>query len=77
MTPLKLYYATRNRPYLLRKHISTAAYARCLGYFLLTRALLIGRHAANHDQRSVRAIGLGVLHALQGRMGRTLEVRDL
>jgi GT2 family glycosyltransferase len=77
MTPLKLYYATRNRPYLVRKHVSTPAYLRFFAYFLLTRWALIVKHAVRREPRLARAIGLGVLHAAQGRLGRTLELRDL
>jgi GT2 family glycosyltransferase len=77
MTPLKLYYATRNRPYLIRKHLGSAAYLRFCAYFLVTRAAVAARLAYKGDRRAVRAVGLGVLHAIQGRLGRTLEVRDI
>lgn len=77
MTPLKLYYATRNRPYLLRKHLTKAAYCRFLAYFWLTRLPLFLRYSLSRDRRFLRALLLALVHIVEGRMGRTLEVKDL
>lgn len=77
MTPLKLYYATRNRPYLLRKHVKRAAYLRFLAYFWLSRPPLMAWYGLRGEWRLLRALWLGLLHSAQGRMGRTLEVSDL
>jgi GT2 family glycosyltransferase len=77
MTPFKLYYATRNRLYLVRKHQrSRARYALFTLYFWATRVpqalkLLLARRTV-----MVRAMLLGMLDYYRGRMGRTYEVAD-
>lgn len=78
MTPFKQYYATRNRPYLVRKHArSRAAYAWFTAYFLATRVGAAARMAWRRDWRLLRAMALGVRDYYRGRMGRTMQVRDL
>ncbi len=78
MTPFKQYYATRNRPYLVRKHAtSRAAYAWFTAYFLATRVGGALRLAAGRRWRLLRAMALGTLDYYRGRMGRTLQVKDL
>ena len=77
MTPFKQYYATRNRLYLVRKHArSKLRYALFTAYFWLTRVPYIVRYAATGQRAMLKALLLGMLHYYQGRMGRTLEVRD-
>lgn len=78
MTPFKQYYATRNRIYLVHKHArSRAAYAYFTAYFWVTRAAAAGRMAARREWRLLRAMLLGARDYYRGRMGRTMQVRDL
>ena len=78
MTPFKLYYATRNRLYLVRKNSpSRWRYALFTLYFWVTRIPYAARYALSRQGRLLRAMLLGMLHYYQGRMGRTLEVQDL
>jgi hypothetical protein len=78
MTPFKQYYATRNRPYLVRKHTtSRLRYAWFTMYFLATRVASAARMVAERDWRMLRAMLRGTRDYYLGRMGRTYEVRDL
>ncbi len=78
MTPFKLYYATRNRLYLVRKNSrSRLRYWLFTFYFWVTRLPYALRYAISGRGAMLRAMCLGMLHYYQGRMGRTLEVRDL
>ncbi len=78
MTPFKQYYATRNRIYLVRKHArSRAAYAWFTAYFWATRVATAAQMALRREGRLLRAMGLGVRDYYLGRMGRTMQVRDL
>jgi GT2 family glycosyltransferase len=77
MTPFKLYYATRNRPYLVRKHArSRGRYALFTLYFWATRLPYLVRYAISGRRAMLKAMTLGMLHYYRGRMGRTLEVQD-
>ena len=77
MTPFKDYYATRNRPYLVRKHMrSRWKYSYFTLYFWATRAAFLLRYAFSGERAMLKALLLGMLHYYQGRMGRTLEVQD-
>lgn len=77
-TPFKLYYATRNRIYLMRKHSSSpGAYAVFMAYFLAGRLVYLVLHLLRGRRRLARAMIRGVLDYHRGRMGRTLEVGDL
>ena len=78
MTPFKLYYATRNRLYLMRKHSSSpGAYALFTAYFLAGRVVYLALHLLRSRPRMARALLRAVLDYYRGRMGRTLEVGDL
>ena len=78
MTPFKQYYATRNRLYLVRKHAtSRAAYAWFTAYFWATRAVTAAVMLARGERRLLRAMALGVRDYYRGRMGRTMQVKDL
>ncbi len=78
MTPFKQYYATRNRLYLVRKHTrSRLGYARFTVYFWATRVGAAARMVLRHEWRLLRAMALGVRDYYLGRMGRTLQVKDL
>ena len=78
MTPFKQYYATRNRIYLVRKHArSRGAYAYFTAYFWATRVATAAKMIARRQWRLLRAMLLGALDYYRGRMGRTMQVRDL
>ena len=77
MTPFKLYYATRNRLFLVRKHArSPLRYALFTCYFWATRVPSVIRYVISGERVMLKALLLGMLHYYRGRMGRTLEVRD-
>ena len=78
MTPFKLYYATRNRLYLVRKHSrSRRTYAYFMAYFCDSRVpTTAARMLWRREWRLLRAMSLGVVDYYRGRMGRTHEVRD-
>jgi GT2 family glycosyltransferase len=78
MTPFKQYYATRNRLFLVRKHArSRAAYTWFTAYFWVTRVATTARMAWRREWRLLRAMLRGALDYYRGRMGRTVQVRDL
>jgi GT2 family glycosyltransferase len=77
MTPFKCYYATRNRPYLVKKHTtSRARYALFTVYFCLTRLVHAFRFAMARQWAIARAMIRGLFDYYRGRMGRTLQVQD-
>lgn len=77
MTPFKLYYATRNRLYLIRKHQrSRLRYALFTLYFWLTRVPQSLRFLITGQWVMLRAMLLGIADYYRGRMGRTYEVKD-
>lgn len=78
MTPFKQYYATRNRIYLVRKHArSRLAYAYFTAYFWATRIATAAKMISRREWRLLRAMTLGAVDYYRGRMGRTMQVRDL
>lgn len=78
MTPFKQYYATRNRLYLVRKHTtSRLAYAYFTAYFWATRMATAVAMVVRGERRLLRAMALGVRDYYRGRMGRTMQVKDL
>jgi len=78
MTAFKLYYATRNRLYLVRKNTTSGRdYAYFTAYFWLTRIGATVRLAARRDWGLLRAMWRGVRDYYQGRMSRTYQVHDL
>jgi GT2 family glycosyltransferase len=77
MTPFKLYYATRNRLYLVRKNTSSRwDYAYFTAYFWATRFGATARLVRQREWRLLRAMWRGVRDYYAGRMGRTYQVRD-
>lgn len=76
-SPFKHYYATRNRPYLVRKHVSRRRYLLFSAYFLTTRLGQIGRCATRRDWPLLRAQLRAVRDFYTGRMGMTYEPQDL
>lgn len=74
MTPFKMYYATRNRPYLVRKHSHGLPNAAVFhAYFLAGRLGATVRLAIARDWRLLRAMWRGVVDYYRGRMGRTYQ----
>ena len=73
-TPFGIYYLTRNRPYLIRKHVrSRVRRASFWIYYLSTRlayfAWLLGRRRPD----LAKALVLGIFDYWRGRMGKTVE----
>ncbi len=78
MTPFKLYYATRNRLYLVRKNSrSRRDFAYFTAYFWATRAGTTAKLVRAKKWRMLRAMWRGVRDYYRGRMGRTYQVQDL
>lgn len=73
-TAFGLYYLTRNRPYLIRKH-TPSALRRALfwAYFLPTRVLRLTLHLLRGRRDLAAAITLGLRDYGRGRMGKTVE----
>lgn len=68
-TPFGVYYLTRNRPYLVRKHTSPARFVAFLAYFLATRIVRCVRWAATGRWDLCRATAWGLLDFARGAMG--------
>jgi GT2 family glycosyltransferase len=78
MTPFKLYYATRNRPYLVRKNATSRLdFVVFTAYFLASRLAASVRMATRREWRLLRAMWRGVMDYYRGRMGRTVQVGDV
>jgi GT2 family glycosyltransferase len=75
-SPFKHYYATRNRPYLVRKHVTRPRYALFSAYFLATRLGHVIRCLLRRDRPLLRAQLRAVRDFYTGRMGMTYEPRD-
>jgi hypothetical protein len=75
-SPFKLYYATRNRLYLMRKHLPLWRFALFLAYFLATRSAYLLALAARGRWGQWRATLRGVADYFRGRLGRTYQVAD-
>ena len=70
MSAFGCYYLTRNRPYLVRKHVGRGPrYWVFLAYFLGTRAVRAGLWAADGRLDLVRATFAGLRDFARGRMG--------
>jgi hypothetical protein len=76
-SPFKHYYATRNRPYLVRKHVSGPRYSLFTAYFLTTRLLWLGAYALRRDWLRLRVQLLALRDFYGGRMGMTYGPEDL
>jgi GT2 family glycosyltransferase len=77
MTPFKCYYATRNRPYLMKKHArSRLRHALFTSYFCTTRLVHAARFAMARQWSIAWAMIRGLVDYYRGRMGRTLQVQD-
>jgi len=74
MSAFGLYYLTRNRPYLIHKHIhSPVRLARFWAYYLAGRSARVVVWALRRRPDLSRAIVNGMLDYWRGRMGKTLE----
>jgi GT2 family glycosyltransferase len=76
-SPFKHYYATRNRPYLVRKHSGPLRYAGFTAYFLTTRLARMALYAVRGNRRLVRAQLLALRDFYGGRMGMTYTPEEL
>ena len=76
-SPFKHYYATRNRPYVVRKHVSPARYALFSAYFLATRLAKLLDYARRRDRALLRAQLLALRDFYTGRLGMTYQPSDL
>lgn len=73
-SPFKVYYACRNRLYLMRKHSSRLGFRLFLAYFLATRAGYFVSYLARGQGRQLRAMLMGIADFFRGRLGRTYEL---
>jgi GT2 family glycosyltransferase len=73
-TPFGLYYLTRNRPYLIRKHIrSPLRRAFFWAYYLSSRLMRLAVLLARGRSDLARAMLRGLVDYWRGRMGKTVE----
>jgi GT2 family glycosyltransferase len=70
-TPFKLYYATRNRAALMRRHASRVEFLRFSLDFAVTRLLRAAQYAGTGRGDLAAAMLRGWLDAYRGHMGRT------
>ena len=75
-SPFKLYYATRNRLYLMRKHLPLWRFGVFLAYFLATRLAYLLSLVARGRRAQWRATVRGIGDYFRGRLGRTYQVAD-
>jgi GT2 family glycosyltransferase len=73
-SPFKVYYASRNRLYLMRKHSSRLRFALFLAYFLATRVGYFVSYLVKRQGRQLRAMLMGIADFFRGRLGRTHEL---
>ncbi|MGQ9571589.1 MAG: glycosyltransferase family 2 protein [Dehalococcoidia bacterium] len=73
-SPFKLYYATRNRLYLMKKHSSRLRFAVFLAYFMAARVAYFAVYLARGQGRQLRAMLMGISDFFRGRLGRTHEL---
>jgi GT2 family glycosyltransferase len=73
-TPFGLYYLTRNRPYLIKKHVhSRLRLAFFWGYFTTSRLFRVAGKLVRGRSDLAKAIILGLTDYWRGRMGKTVE----
>jgi GT2 family glycosyltransferase len=70
-TPFKHYYATRNRLFVLRRHLPLRLFAAMLPWLVATRLVRAGQFARRGRADLGRAIVAGMGDFFRGRMGRT------
>ncbi len=76
-SPFKHYYATRNRPYLIKKHVTRGRYALFTAYFLATRLAKIAAYAVKGNWPLLKVQYRAVRDYYGGRMGMTYSPADL
>jgi len=72
LNPFKLYYATRNRLYLLRRHQPPLLFAGFALYFVATRLVRALQFRRAGEARLAAAVLRGTGDFFRGRMGRTV-----
>jgi GT2 family glycosyltransferase len=73
-SPFKVYYASRNRLYLMKKHSSRLRFRLFLAYFLATRVGHLASYLARGQGRQLKAMLMGIADFFRGRLGRTHEL---
>ena len=73
-SPFKVYYASRNRLYLMKKHSSGLRFGLFLAYFLATRVGHFASCLARGEGRQLKAMLMGITDFFRGRLGRTHEL---
>ena len=73
-SPFKVYYASRNRLYLMRKHSSRLRFRLFLAYFMATRVAHFVSYLGRGQWRQLRAMLMGIADFFRGRLGRTYEL---
>jgi GT2 family glycosyltransferase len=76
-SPFKHYYATRNRPYLIKKHSGAVRYATFTAYFLATRAARMAAYAARGNLPLLKAQYMALRDYYGGHMGMTYTPAEL
>ncbi|MPZ48320.1 MAG: glycosyltransferase [Dehalococcoidia bacterium] len=76
-SPFTLYYAVRNRPFTLRKHLSLPRYLLFSVYFLATHARQVAGEVRTRNWPLLRAHLRGLRDFYTGRMGMTYQPSDL
>jgi len=71
------YYTTRNRPFVVRKHVSTPVFAFFSFYFLVTRLLRCGELVQARQWSVLFAVLRGMRDYYTGRMGMTYTPAQL
>lgn len=71
-TPFKLYYATRNRLYLLRRYQPAPLFAAVCLYIVAGRLVRAAQFTRAGRPELARALLMGLLDFFRGRMGRTM-----
>lgn len=73
-TPFGVYYLTRNRPYVIRKHVrSRLRRALFWVYYLTSRLMRLIEFLARRRHDLAKAMLLGLIDYWRGRMGKTVE----
>jgi GT2 family glycosyltransferase len=76
-SPFKHYYATRNRPYLIKKHSGRLRYAAFTAYFLTTRLARVALYGLRGNLPLLRAQWLALRDYYGGRMGMTYTPAEM
>jgi GT2 family glycosyltransferase len=76
-SPFKHYYATRNRPYLIKKHVPPGRFRAFSAYFLATRLAKMGAYLLTGRWTLLKTQFRAVRDYYEGRMGMTYGPEEL